>query len=150
MHLEDNPQLAAMIEILGRIEALLAATPKTRRPKPKGAQRHAEMIAEARERDADPQPIEVVLREWSSLCPDHPQLVAPIPLARRQIIRAFVSDMQNDVANVRALFETIAADDWLSGRLVGRKGSQYSRPRGAVGLFEAIKNASAILEGEYK
>jgi hypothetical protein len=143
MYLEDNPQLAAMVEILGRIEALLATKAKKRRKFVPPSRWN-----EAAETTYDQTPIIRLPQLWAELCPHCPQPL-PMTIDRKATARAYWEACGGE-ENVRALFSTVAADDWLSGRLVGRKGSPYSRPRGAVGLFEAIKNASAILEGEYK
>lgn len=132
---------------LSRIEILLAKTPKSRRPKVNTGSRYTKMIAEQREAQADPTPIDGTLALWAEVCPSCPAPVA-VDLDRRLMLREFWSKFQGE-DGVRSVFEVVDASDWLSGRPVTSGRQQRRRSRGPVTLFEVIKHHVEILEGSY-
>lgn len=130
-----------LARIITMIETRTVKRPASRRS------RYAKQLAEAQEALMD-QAIPRRVRElWAEICPDCPQPVQ-MDADRRQRARAFWQRLGGE-EGVRSVFLTVAADDWLCGRVVRSNGRTARRHRG-VGLFEVIDHCAEIIEGTYR
>lgn len=148
MSAEALAYLKAISETLQRIEIALTSTPKSKRPKSRNMNSHAQLIAEARERDADQTPINRTRVLWLEICPGNPQPQG-FTLERKQKVRAFWDAMGGSEEGVRALFELVAGNDWLSGRPVG-SGKNIRQRHAPVHLFEVMEHRLEIVEMIYR
>jgi hypothetical protein len=134
--------LARMEQCLLRIEALLATPPKVRHRVKKRGPDYSAMIAEAREKDLDQEPVKRVVELWRELLPKNPQPILSIEyrMGIRDLIARFHS-MEDPFDGVRGVFEHIAANPYWCGQ---------TKHKRRLGLSEVIDNLAAVMEGTYK